>query len=68
MKIRISSAMMPGIASFSVIWRKVCEMPAPLIIEASSNEASLERNTEDSSRKAKGEKSMPSMTIMPHRL
>ena len=44
----------------------VCHSPAPLASDASSKEASVERNTDDSSRKASGEKSMPSTTIMPH--
>ena len=66
MKISSIRAMIPGIASLTVMWRKVWEMPAPLIIDASSKEASVERNTDDSSRNARGAKPTPSIRIMPH--
>ena len=38
---------------------------APDIIAASSKEASVERSTEDISRKVSGTKPMPSISIMP---
>ena len=39
---------------------------APAMMAASSNEASIERNTADISRKVSGTKPTPSISAMPH--
>ena len=61
-----SSARMPGRPMRSVMARNVRNGPAPLIIAASSNEASVERNTADISRKVSGAKPTPSIRNIPH--
>jgi len=50
----------------SVMARNVRNGPAPLIIAASSNEASVERNTAAINRKVSGAKPTPSIRAIPH--